>query len=126
MAQRARQEAPDARIFEAQWPPCVNLEPGLLVIAEGSRMIEGAGVHPQPIDRPGPRPVDRRLQQKRTEPPADEFGDQSEIGQLRLARIGCVQLEITGRNAADIENEDLGGVLRYLRAERLIVEQTAL
>src|SRR5438132_11706180 len=98
MTQRAWQEASDARVFEAQWPPCVNLEPGLLVITEGPRMIEGAGVHPQPIDRPGPRPVDRRLQQKRTEPPADEFRDQAEIGQLGLARLGCVQLEIAGRS----------------------------
>src|SRR3954451_8640401 len=102
MTQRARQEAPEARVFEAQWPAGVNLEPGLLVIAEGPRMIEGAGVHPQPIDRPGPGPVNRRLQQKRTEPPADEFRDQAEIGQLGLARLGRIQLEIAGRNASDM------------------------
>src|SRR2546423_7169684 len=120
MTQRARQEAPEARVLEAQWPAGVNLEPGLLVIAEGPRMIEGAGVQPEPVDRSGPSPVDRRLQQKRTEPAADEFRDQAEIGQLGFARIGCVQLEIAGRNAANIENEDLGGVFRDLRGERLI------
>src|SRR5438034_675238 len=47
MAQRARQEAPDARIFEAQWPPCIDLEPGLLVVAE-RLVIEQTALVPQP------------------------------------------------------------------------------
>ena len=89
-------------------------------------MIEGSGVHPEPIDRPSPRAVDCRLQQKRAEPPPDELRDQPEIGQLGLARISRIELEVAGRNAADIQNENLGGVLGDLGSQGLVVEQPSL
>ena len=49
-------------------------KPGALIIAERLRVIEGAGMHPEPADRAQPGPIDRRLQQVRAEPPPMNSG----------------------------------------------------
>src|ERR1051326_529957 len=126
MTQRPRQDASDPRVLEPQRPPRVNLETRLLVVAERARVVEGARMDPEPVDRAGPGPIDRRLQQKRPELAADELRDQPEIGELSFVRGGRVQFEITGGYAAEIEDENLGRVLCDLRGERLVVEQPPL
>src|SRR5260370_36682511 len=78
-------------------------------MAELCGSTEGAGVHPSPADRPLTGGVERRLQQERTEPTADEFGDQPEIAELGLLRRRRIELEIAGRHAARVQHENLGG-----------------
>src|SRR5947209_1282215 len=109
MRQVAWEDAAGARVLEAQLLARIDDKAGALVMAERLRMIEGPGMHPKAADRPLPGAVGRRLQQKRPEPAADEFRDQPEIAQLGFLRHRGIELEIAGRNAAEVKHEDLGG-----------------
>ncbi len=115
-----------ARVLEAQRPAVIDDKPGPLVMAERLRVVVAARVYPQPPDRSRPGPIDRRPQQKRAEPAADEFRNEAEIAQFGFVRRRRVELEIAGRHPADIEHEDLGRLLLDLRRERRVVEQPAL
>src|SRR5262249_21280721 len=126
MPQGPWQDAPFAWVFETQRPPRVDRKAGLLIVAERARVIEAAGVHPEPVDRARPRPFDCGLQKERPELAADEFRDEAEIGQFRLTRIGRLQLEIASRHAADVKHEYLRRLLRDLYRKRLVVEQPTL
>ena len=84
MGQGTRQDAAGARVFKAQLLARVDDKPGALVVPQGLRMIEGASVDPEPLDRTRPSPIDRRAQQERPEPEPDKFRDQPEITQLGL------------------------------------------
>src|SRR5689334_22738278 len=107
MADIPRQRAGEPRIVEVDVAPLVDAKARALIEAEGARMIIGRGVHPQPPRHAEPPGVDRRLQEMETQPLADEIGQQAEIAQLSIASGGTLQLEIPGRDAARIEDEDL-------------------
>ena len=92
MRQAARQDAAGARVLEAQLLARVDDKPGALIVAQGLRVIEAAGMHPEPLDRPRPGPVDRRAQQEGPETAPDEFGDQPEIAQLGFRRRSRIEL----------------------------------
>src|SRR5262249_24211489 len=87
MPQGPWQDAPSAWVFETQRPPRVDRKAGLLIVAERARVIEAAGVHPEPVDRARPRPFVCGLQKERPELAADEFREEAETGRFRLTPI---------------------------------------
>src|SRR3954468_4778607 len=60
-------------------------ESGPLVKRQGGRMIESAGVHPEPADRPRPRQLKRAINQPAARTRAYQFPGYAEEGELALA-----------------------------------------
>src|SRR6185437_239029 len=121
MTQITGQRAGQPRIIEGDGLTPVDDESGALINAERAWMVVGAGMDPQPLrlaDTPGT--VDRRPQQIAAIAAADELGNEAKIGELDIARVAAVELEVTSRDAADIENRDLDLRLLDLRGEALV------
>src|SRR5262245_6301194 len=74
----------------------VGAEARVDVEGERRRVIEGTGVHPEALDRLGPREGECGLHQGSAEPLADRIGREPEEGQLALARFAEVELEQAG------------------------------
>src|SRR3954451_25054958 len=70
-------------------------ESGPLVKRQRGRMIESAGVHPQPADRPGPRRLKAAINQQMARPAAYQLRGYAEEGELALAWGSEIQLKQT-------------------------------
>src|SRR6185436_628214 len=78
----------------------VEAEAAALVERERAGVVEVAGVHPDPRGAVGPGLPDCPGEEVLPEPPSDELGQESEIGELDLPLDPTVELGVTGRPAA--------------------------
>src|SRR5262245_56945967 len=86
----ARRGAVEARIVGDLDLPPKRAETGALVERQRGGMIEGAGVQPQPLDRPRPRKRQRVVHQPVPGAGADElWGDaeHADLADLKLAEV---------------------------------------
>src|SRR3954452_18422082 len=79
-------------IHDFDLPP-KGAESGPLVKRQRGRMIESAGVHPQPADRPRPRQLKRAIHQPMARAAAYQLRGYAEEGELALAWCSYLQLK---------------------------------
>ncbi len=73
--------------------PPERAKPRALVEGHRRRMIQRAGVHPDPRDLPRPRPLQRAVHQPAAGAAADQFGGNAEEGEFALAGPAKIQLQ---------------------------------
>src|SRR5689334_2842397 len=89
----ARRGAVEARIVGDLDLPPERAKAGALVERQRGRMIEAAGVQPEPLDRPRPRKLERAVHQEAADAGADEFCRDTEHADLAGVRLTEIELE---------------------------------
>ena len=91
----ARRRAVEARIVLHLDLPPERAKARALVERERGRMIKGAGMHPDPRDRPRPRQLQRAAHQKSPGAAADQFCGDAEEGEFALAGLAEIEFKQT-------------------------------
>ncbi len=103
-----------------------DAQAGALVHGERRRMIERAGVDPDPTGTAAPGRVDREGEQVRAQPLPDELGEDTQVGDLHLAGHAPVELDVARGHARHVEDEDLDRGMLDDGGERRVVEPAAI
>ena len=106
-------------------PLVIDSKAGLSVNGDRARMVEVAGVHPEPARPRPPGVTDRPVEQIAAEAAADELGQEPEIGELGIGRLAAVELGVARRNAVDPEHVHLHRRIADDLEELLVRQQQA-